>query len=105
MPHGCSTVRIYGAAKNSADFMEKNDRSQSGVQSEPPTKFSPTPAPGTRPVRPRKWPWIVAVILVVALIVFIVMRRKPEQAQQAAGGRGGGRGGAGMGQVVIDTAT
>jgi len=83
--------------------MEKNDRAQGGVQSEPPLKPSPSPAAEARPARPRKWPWIAAAIL-VALVFFIILRRKPQEEGQTSGR--GGRGGGMAGQAVtIDTAT
>jgi multidrug efflux system membrane fusion protein len=95
---------ISGCGKNRANFMEKNDRAQGGIQSEPPLKPSPSPAAEARPARPRKWPWIVGAIL-AALILFAIFRPKhPEQAQTSGRG-GGGRGGMAGGAVVVDTAT
>ena len=87
--------------------MEKNDRAQGGVQSEPPSKPSPpSPAVEARPARPRKWPWIVAAVIVAVILYAIFAHRKqPGQAQTSGRGGGGGRGGmAGM-TVTIDTAT
>ncbi len=89
--------------------MEKNDRTQGGVQSAPPSKPSPSPAAATRPAQPTKWPWVLTAIVVALIVLAMILARpkKPETAQTAgrSGGGGGGRGGMAGQAVTIDTAT
>jgi multidrug efflux system membrane fusion protein len=87
--------------------MEKNDQGKGSVQNEPLSKPSaPAPVAEARPVRHRKWPWVVAAVVIVLVLYAIFAHRKhAQQAQTPGPGGGAGRGGMAGQAVTIDAAT